>query len=62
MSPAETPTPKRFSNVSTRRRKVQFGPVIEEDFETNEIQEEKVDWEKQNLAISKKSTIFLLSL
>ena len=32
MSPAETPTPKRISNVSTRRRrKVQFEPVVEEE-------------------------------
>ena len=37
-TPIESPTPKRFSNVSTRRgRKVQFEPVAEEVFENNEV-------------------------
>ena len=39
ITPIESPTPKRFSNVSTRRgRKVQFEPVAEEEvFENNEV-------------------------
>ena len=38
ITPIESPTPKRFSNVSTRRgRKVQFEPVAEEVFENNEV-------------------------
>ena len=49
MSPAETPTPKRISNVSTRRRrKVQFEPVVEEETFEYDANLEKNDVIKDN--------------
>ena len=49
MSPAETPTPKRISNVSTRRRrKVQFEPVVEEETFEYDANLEKNDDIKDN--------------
>ena len=49
MSPAETPTPKRISNVSTRRRrKVQFEPVVEEETFEYDANLEKNDEIKDN--------------
>ena len=49
-SPAETPTPKRMTNVSTRRRrKVQFEPLAEESFE-NGVLIDNTEEVKDNLS------------
>ena len=50
MSPAETPTPKRISNVSTRRRrKVQFEPLAEEESFENDVVIDKNNDVKDNV-------------